>query len=261
MNILPIVVIYNADYITCAAYRTLLSHHPDATVVLYDNSPTPINARHASPSLHYIHNATNGGVSAAYNAGADYSRRKGSYDYLLLLDQDTEFDSRYIHTLLHTISTHPTAALIVPTINTKHGAAFSPTSKTGRKSSLPPGEYPLDNYRIVNSGACVSLEAFVAAGGYNEQIKLDFADFDFFKRLSTVAESFIVAPSTAVQDFSNHETGKDKLLSRFAHYIDGARRYRQSEHIGGEVLRHTLALTLRTRSVDFLTTYIKRYVL
>ena len=94
-------------------------------------------------------------------------------------------------------------------------------------------------------------------------IRLDFADFDFFSRLAEVSATFYRVDSIARQSFSNEETRVDRLFRRYQFYLEGARVARCNRHISTivnvEVLRHVLALTLRTRKWCFLSEYIKRF--
>jgi hypothetical protein len=162
---------------------------------------------------------------------------------------------------------HPDISLFVPQVLYAGKKPFSPIHRglrIKRGALLGEGSYSLKRYLPVNSGACIRLSAFCQIGGYNPLIRLDFADFDFFSRLAEVSATFYRVDSIARQSFSNEETQVDKLFRRFQFYLEGARvaRYNRliSSMVAVEVLRHVLALTLRTRKWCFLSEYIKRFL-
>jgi len=264
MNIFPIVVLYNVDFHESNVYRTLLSHYPKLRVLLYENSPMPQNKCYESDVVCYYHDSQNGGVSAAYNYGASIAKHLSDIDAVLLLDEDTKFEADYISILQMALSAHSDISLFVPQILYACSLPFSPIRRGfrwKRWEKLPEGVYKLDDYLPVNSGACIRLSAFEQVGGYNEDIRLDFADFDFFSRLGLVSDTFYRVGSVAHQSFSNDETETGKLFRRYQFYIEGARAARKNHHIKKmvdvEVLRHTLALTVRTKSFMFIKYLIK----
>lgn len=260
ISILPIVVIYKAVLPDCAVYKHLHMTHSFADIVLYDNSPKAVNEGYANKHIHYFHDSANGGVSAAYNYGAKWAMQHG-YRYLLLLDQDTEFDVDFIEKMCTDIKRYPQCPLFVPQIVVKsNNMPFSP-SKIGLWSIkgviLSPGLYSLSKYKPVNSGSCILLSAFAKVDGYNEHIKLDFADFDFFMRLNNTVSNFCVIDSRAYQNFSNEETDCAKAFERFKFYVEGAKQFSKPFVILPIVIRHILALTIRMRSLKFIKYYFK----
>jgi len=258
VKILPVVVVFNVDYHECNVFRSLLSHWSTVDVVLYDNSPEPINRQYESGTLHYISDPSNGGVSAAYNVGASIADDIGA-THLLLLDHDTTFEPDYIGKLTEAIRQYPEERLFVPQVILADGTPFSPfiVGRFGSKGIIAnEGTNRLGKMLPVNSGACVELTAFNEVEGYNPKIRLDFADFDFFGRLAERHSSFIVVGSTARQSFSNEETDVSRLLSRYRFYLEGAKAAQLDSRLKWHILRHTIALTMRTRSLEFLKLYI-----
>ena len=266
MNILPVVVLYNIDFRKTNAFLTLLSQQNDSRILLYENSPEPMNQSYASETVYYYHDAHNGGVSAAYNYGAELADRLGDVEALLLLDEDTRFESDYLSKLQSAMTQNPDVNLFVPQVLYAGEEPFSPIHRglrLKRGALLGEGRYRLKQYLPVNSGACIRLSAFRQIGGYNPFIRLDFADFDFFSRLAEVSETFYRVDSVARQSFSNEETQADRLFRRYQFYLEGASVASKNKLISSmvtvEVLRHVLALTCRTRSLRFITELIKRF--
>ena len=265
MNVLPIVVLYNTDFHTTNVWQTLLCHEPDCQVLLYENSLEPLNQRYASDQVLYHHDPNNGGVSAAYNYGACQARQLEGVEAVLLLDEDTCFESDYLKVLRDLLQAHPDINLFVPQVLYQGDFPFSPIRRGlrwHRGVSLPEGQYSLYDYLPVNSGACIRLSVFERVGGYQDAIRLYFADFDFFARLAEVSADFWRIDRVAQQSFSNSETDIDRLYRRYLFYLEGAREARKNKLIRRMVdvgvLRHTLALTARTNSLRFIKKYLFR---
>ena len=154
-----------------------------------------------------------------------------------------------------------------PTIITKKGVPFSPCSRKGFKTkavSLPSGVYNIRDYSPINSGLCIPIKIFQKVGGYNDNVKLDFADFEFISRCRKECLYLNLLPFVAVQDFSNDEQNVKKLLSRYRLYIESALAANWvtiSETIlmRVEVLLHTFSLIKRTRSLKFLKVYLTKF--
>ena len=126
MNILPVVVLYNIDFRETNAFLTLLSQQKGCRILLYENSPEPMNQSYASETVAYYHDAHNGGVSAAYNYGAELADRLGDVDALLLLDEDTRFEADYLSRLQSAMEQNPDVSLFVPQVLYAGDEPFSP---------------------------------------------------------------------------------------------------------------------------------------
>ena len=266
MNVLPIVVLYNVDFYETNVYRTLLSRFQGERILIYENSPEPQNQCYETENILYHHDSSNGGVSAAYNYGATIAKQYGDVDAILLLDEDTRFEPDYLTVLQTAIEIHPDIKLFVPQVLYAGDQPFSPISRgihKHRGALLGGGLYSLNDYLPVNSGACIRIAAFEKAGGYNPEIRLDFADFDFFSRLAVHDERFYRVDSVAHQSFSNEEKQLDRLFQRYQFYIEGARVAHRNPLIRNmvtiEVMRHTLALTARTRRLGFINYLIRNF--
>lgn len=263
MSIFPIIVIYNTDLKDSRTYKSLLGKRPDMPLLVYDNSPEPLNAKYAGGRILYHNDRSNGGVSAAYNYGCRLAEDQGSFDGLLLLDDDTLFDEDYIDKLTEAMSRNIDVDVFAPTVLYGKNQPFSPVKFSFLKSRgvrLKSGRHSLSQYLPINSGTCVRIEAFKRAGGYNERIRLDFADFDFFSRIKRFNNTFCVVDSIAHQRFSNDETDVDKLIERFECYLDGARNTVFKWFCMGQALRHTAALTFRTRRFVFVKLFINKFL-
>lgn len=266
-KILPIIVIYRCQLRDAVAYATFVRQNKFAHLVVYDNSPADYHQteKNIPHEIHYVHDIHNGGLSKAYNYGATLAKELG-YDFVLLLDQDTEFPADALQQYIAATKYH---MLIVPNVVLKTGLCFSPVSSGWfgvRPVNLPEGVYSMSTYNAINSGCCVPVDLYWQAGGYNEAVRLDFSDYEFQRRLRNVSTSLYVLPLVARQDFSNDEQNKEKLLTRFHFFLEGANGcelsgVRERMQMFVMVLKHTLALSLRTKNWKFIILYLKKYLL
>lgn len=258
MKILPIIVIYDKDWSECRIYKSLFSNL-EMEILIYDNSCKASNRVYENQLTHYIHDPSNPGVSKAYNKCAKWALQHG-FSHIVLFDDDTILPSTYIDNLYEVLRKEPETKVLAPLLKYDSGRKiFSPTrnpitNKTAKPLSLP-GINRLQDFLPVNSGSCINLESFFSVTGYNENIPLDFADYDFFVRLNNKVDTFYLLNCTGEQSFSNNETDSKKLLRRYKYYLEGAFHFCKPSAIRLQVFKHTLSLFLRTNDIEFLKLY------
>ena len=222
IKILPVIILYRQALTECRSYRTLLDGY-DGKILVFDNSPETL-APPDDPRVIYHHAPDNPGISAGYNFAADYAI-KNDFDWLLLLDQDSEFTFP-LSRCIEAINAHPGIGLFAPAMYTAQGTPMSPVNlqtffPTAQK--MAPGKYPLAAYAPVNSGTCVAVDLFWKCGGYNEKVFLDHSDYDFMERLSMVTEEFFLIDGAVNQDFSGDEVEPERVYTRFILFLKSAR--------------------------------------
>ena len=262
-NILPIIILYNQHLYESKTYLSFLQSF-DGKFVVYDNSPIPYSKKFDGRVIYY-HDKCNGGVSAGYNFGCKIASDLGYIDMLLLLDQDTQFDNMYLERLKQSIRNFPEVDIHAPLVLYGNNKPFSPVRKGWflKAKKISSQNLLLSDFILVNSGACIKLNKFIEVGGYNPNIRLDFADIDFFSRLASVSSCLRIVDSVAYQQFSNEETNRINLQNRYDFFLEGALSARKNPLIKTIVdicvLKHTIALTIRTCSLCFLKTYTNFY--
>jgi len=275
-EVLAIVVLYktaiaNSKTITTLT-ESLAASDNYLDILIYDNSPfkqdysIPDNNR---LRIHYVHDPSNGGVSKAYNYGASYAKEKTDKKWILLLDQDTSFSPDLISKFDEAYQNNTSLKLFVPILMTTDDIVFSPCKYYFRRGfplkTVSAGVTFFKNISPVNSGMLIKLDAFFAAGMYNEAIKLDFSDFQFIERFKKVQHHFFVIDSVGYQDFSNHETDIQKLNLRYAFFCEGAKRFERN-NVGDDgklflvALMRAVTLALRTRSTIYFSTFVNSYI-
>lgn len=263
-GIYPIIVTYYSELTDCKTYQSLLSHWEGRRFLIYDNSPTRINGKYKSSLIDYFGDGINRGVSSAYNYGCKLAEEKG-FKYILLLDEDTILEENFFKKLSCAIENNDDIDVFAPSIYYQEGKPFSPSIcsllKIKGVDLTANHSYPLTKYMPVNSGTCIRISVFKKANGYKEAIKMDFADFDFFQRLSSISSHFMLIESKAYQNFSNEETDINKLKRRYTLYLEGALATSHRHKFLLHIIRHTLALTIRTKQFIFINIFLKTFFL
>lgn len=264
--ILFIVVLYKCKYELSRTYRTLLSYVDSNDVFIFDNSPV---GQTISDGSHYTHCPENKGLSYAYNQASQYAKTKG-YSWLLILDQDTSFPDDALVRYKNAILDNPDIQLFVPKHRIASGLYMSPVRFKFKRGSLqkcvPEGRVRVLPYAPINSGMLVALEAFEKAGGYEDNVYLDFSDICFVEKFARLYSQFYVLNIECIQDFSEEEVNVASLLKRFDIYCECATNYPRMSLLDSvslfyTVTRHCLHLFIKTRETEFFRVYIANYLL
>lgn len=238
---------------------------------VHDNSPyrQEIINEYKLWNIVYRRDLQNGGLSRAYNEAASYAKSNGK-KYLLLLDQDTTFPQYALEMYLSRINNNIDIKLFAPILKIKNGKIMSPCKYVNKWGKLiemiDPGIHNLNSYVPVNSGLCISLEGFFKAGGYNEKVKLDGADFQFIERFKTrVGELFYVLDLVIDQDFSLFDTDIENILHRFRIFLTDVGNFERSGmadsyYYNRIAVIRTLKLFIQTKSIDVINYYLKYYL-
>ncbi len=264
-NILPIVVLFHKKLKDSSSLNTLFTKS-DIPFYVHDNSEY-LQGTDDISVLHYYSPQKNIGLSQAYNIAAKFAREH-NFEWLLLLDQDSEFPSDAWDIYQEAIKQHPECSVFAPIFHLKNGSSFSPISVSTlffRAVNLSPGKYNLKKYSPINSGLLIKLDAFERAGGYPENVFLDFADIQFCERLSKKEKQFCLLNMICKQDFSNEEIDIKKLKDRFTLYLRSARActfssvYKRLQY-KINIIKHTFALSHRTKNYSFVKIFIVEYL-
>ncbi len=228
-------------------------------IFIYDNSPTSDITHIKYPYIHYQHNADNPGLGYAYNAAAQYAHQE-HLEWLLLLDQDTNIPDDFLQKYLKAIHNNTNIKLFVPHVFQSNGQELSPLRrwKAQSKQLITNQTYPIKQYLLINSGLCIQLKLFENSGGYDEKIRVDFADTQFVRKLLHAGEqTFYLLNCKCLQNFSNDETELNKLKKRFQIYLENANNCKFIDF--GDwlfrqycIISHTFSLVKRTHNIYFL---------
>lgn len=257
-ELLVVIVLFKQTPEQSAAYNSLHAalriFHSFPKIVVYDNSP---ESAVVESHVIYFHDPGNGGVSKAYNRAsrvAQIQKKK----WILLLDQDTQVEALLFEKWTQAVSTHPLSVAFVPVIEDRKGVVspFYFVAARGRRINVIKRTFPLDKYRFINSGLFIGCNAFVLAGGYDEEIPLDFSDISFGERLRKITDHFVVLETSLAHEFSA-TTGLQLIpaLERFHYFCRGAlimgKRTGRRRLFFIQALLRTIRLSAYYRSTSF----------
>jgi hypothetical protein len=168
----------------------------------------------------------NHGLSYIYNRVVEFAITK-SYDYILLLDNDSSFDNIYFDQLIHAIEDNPSTLLFLPKVF--HG-----------KKSVSPGRfisckgYYADNFNFginnsknvtaINSGMLIKLSYFMdSCFKYNESILFYGVDDNFMLHFSKFQKPFYLLEHCFKHDLSKFNAAESYEMKqwRFDDLING----------------------------------------
>lgn len=253
---LAILVTYGQDFRQCSSWLSLRA----ATGIqvdwfVADNNPEAIQHGEQLEYRHYPHNP---GVSQAYLAGATYAREHG-YRWLLLLDQDTHFPLESWQAYQAARDKWPGYVLYSPQLwSGKLGISPAPIyfGRTFASKNLPTGPYTIAAYNPINAGMLVALDAYLAVGGHEPTVYLDFSDFAFLRKFKQLHKHAVAVPFSVQHGLSGTETRTlEQDYVRFSHYC---RCMKAFARLGGPwfwlyfwTIIRAVMLSIRHKSIHF----------
>ena len=244
----------------------------DIGIILADNSDDPhIRQENRSAAEEYgavyLDMQGNRGLPAAYNraiqeseSGTDRSRD----GWIVTADQDTCFPDAYVQVLEETAG-QTTCDVLAPVV--KAGEKFlSPCRRKGSRfvpyTSDISGTGELQNAFFINTGLAFRRSVFEDPEiRYDEQLFLDFVDFDLICRLRTRNRNkvlFGLLPGAALQQqFSGAEQRTpEQDLNRFRHFVHDGRLFYERWYGKGAaesaIRSRALRLAAKHRDMRFL---------
>ena len=173
-NVHGVTVLYNADDTVIANIQSYIQELDQLYVV--DNSelvnPLLINKLKAFSNCTYINNNGNKGIANALNVGAKLAIDAGAA-WLLTMDQDSRFEEgQFLKLIEYTTN-----------LNDKITGLVSPFHKT--KISVELKTATDEVLTTMTSGNLISLYAWKAIGGFDEDYFIDAVDWDYCLRLTS----------------------------------------------------------------------------
>jgi GT2 family glycosyltransferase len=238
MKILAIVVRYKTPVEQSQTLRSLseaFSSDPELLrnydVLLWDNSPVPLEDPQLSFPFRYDFSDLNLGVAGAYNHALAHAESIGT-PWLLLLDQDTTVTAHYLQRMLGyatEIEYDQSIATIVPFVRS-HDTLVSPR-KFGQFicshqiQRTVSGICREDAY-AVNSGTVMRASALRAIGGYSEEFWLDFSDAYIFHALYRHGKHIYIAGDLELaHSIASMNFDQEMSLERYRSFLAAENAY------------------------------------
>ena len=268
-HILYVVVLYGQKYEMTNVYKSLLIKVSQRNVWIWDNSKNrDINAHLNFGKSNYSFSEVNVGLSFPYNCAGEYAFQN-NYQWMMLLDQDTEFDTSFLNILNVSIRENPNIKLFCPQHRLLNNIYLSPVKSILKFTRLSrtqvSGVFNIADFCIINSGLVVNVATFRKVGGYNEKVFLDYSDFQFIDRFAKVESKAFCINSVCIQDFSNNCIDKDKLLNRFSLFCESLKEISCNtlkDQISYKlvVLQRCMSLIIRLKNFSPLIILFKKYL-
>ncbi len=266
-KILICCVVYNQDLFKTNTYQSLLKNEDD--VFIYDNSEKSLTSKSQLPQ-NWIYKTTgkNEGLSKAYNIAVEYAN-KNKYKWILFTDQDTLFSKNAFKIYEKSIKQYPKDNLFCPIVFMNKRKVMSPLKNIKylwyKDGHIKPGDLiDLSNFSVINSGMMVNVNTFIAAGGYNESVFLDFSDFQFLEKLSEICQNGRVIDVECSQSFSNQEQSKVQKINRFRLFCLSIKNFKCKKKrnriwIHLAVIKRALSICMTSKSTKPLSILVNTY--
>jgi GT2 family glycosyltransferase len=278
-NIQFVIVLYKCALQNAASFISIsksLKKHVDnkairCSLFVYDNSPylQEFASLESFWDIVYKNDPNNSGLSVAYNQAAEHAKQNNK-QFLILLDQDTTFPVNSMDIYMQSINANSDINIFAPILRIANGKIMSPckyVNKWGKLiDSIASGPNNLDKFVPVNSGLCVNLDSYFIAGGYNEDVKIDGADFQFLERFKKkVGKVFYILDLEVYQDFSLFEIDVNNIMSRFVILLKDVRNFERTGLLDTYfynriVLIRALNIFMQTKKPVVFYYYIKYYL-
>lgn len=210
-EIFIIIVLYKNNLENSRTISTLgIFLNKKVNLFVYDNSPEKQYQEekftYNNFDIQYFHDATNSGLSKAYNHALALAHDK-NYTWLLLLDQDTYFTKEYVEAIeLLQIDDFKNTAAIIPRVNSLNGGQQISPGKIllggiCRPLKLKEG---IVNSKIsgINSGTILNVEYLKLINGFNTNYTLDMLDHWYFRKIFSDGKDVFLLNAEIKQDLS-----------------------------------------------------------
>jgi rhamnosyltransferase len=167
MELCTVVVLYKPS----AKHLESLRQRTGALVVI-DNSPEHAADSTFEPTARYLWLGGNHGIGAAHNAGINLARQTFDATHVLLLDQDSSADDRFVELMVQawrdqTLGGQRIAAIGPTHIDEGTNVRLRSVRRDERRVCLP------------SSGTLLAVESFKEIGPFREDLFIDMVDFEW----------------------------------------------------------------------------------
>jgi len=248
--VLILIVLYKQNLEDSSSYKSLCQNIDSISfpyeVLVYNNTPS---IKIPESDFYAVFNSSeNQMLVGAYNYALEVSRKK-KFDWLLLLDQDTQLTSQYFLELsnsLNSVSEGVGAILpsvisanikISPMILSKFFGPFGIKKPYSGTEDLKKTEYVSG----INSATILRTKAITKIGGFSKDFPLDFSDHWYFFRLYQLGYSVNCLRVAINHDLSVAKSYNPMGVKRYIQYLEA--RYLFAKKTSFSVM---LALKLRS---------------
>jgi len=241
-------------------------------LIVYDNSPETMVDIYPQDYKNFNiighHDESNPGISKAYNEGHKIAKSLNK-KWIVLFDQDTKFKEELFVNYFNAVKNNDNIFLYAPILMDQN-KILSPCRfllKRGFKlKNIKPGIQPIKRIGLLNSGMFISTIAFEKTGGYNEKIKLDFADIEFLERFKKNYKYFYLLNVRCKHQFASiSDKNKEKIISRYKIYCNSTIHFSTNFYqyiiLMFWAFARGIKLLMKHRDLIFLSIFFKYYLM
>jgi hypothetical protein len=230
-DVLLIIVLYKENLFNTLTFKSISEASNKSNLLLdlfvYDYSPNPnrfnsTDVRYNNFNILYFSDKDNKGLSVAYNRGIEYGRKKEK-KFVLMLDQDTVFSENIFSDYERAVHEFPYINIFAPILLIENDKIFSPCvyklKRGWHPKKISTGVNYLFKFVPVNSGVMLSMNVFNRVGLYNENLRVDFIDFQFMEKVRKFYKTFCVVGTIGRQSFSANTYDLESELTRFKIFL------------------------------------------
>lgn len=219
-----LIVLYKKSLENSETLQSLLKSKDeikDSLLIVWDNSPNPMIEKSQTlllqlfTNFEYIHTPQNYSLSKIYNIVS--KKYLSKYEYLVLFDHDSEFDSNYFSTLIKDIRLNRNINLFLPIVYSEN-SMVSPAHNYIIKSRLWTknllGLMSSKNKTAINSGMTIAKKVFDDGFEYDERMTYYGTDNYFMTKFANKYQFLFVVNNIIKHNLSFNTTDdiETKLL-------------------------------------------------
>lgn len=215
------VVIYNPTELDKKKLRDLFQTNFHFLIV--DNSTSKSKfIDHKEDNITLLSNGVNIGLSKAYNLFLN-SAKQLNFTYLLILDQDSDFNVNSIERMLLGFSfklNNMKVGLVAPRIVYDHKK-----NTLNKKNVIKKDDFENVNW-VISSGSLLDVDIALFVGGFDETYFIDRVDADFCAILRRQSFNILVCNRVKMTQFLGETIGNGLFQhSRIRHYYRSRNRF------------------------------------
>jgi glycosyltransferase involved in cell wall biosynthesis len=211
-DIFPVLVLYKTGLAESKTMRSLAAAiKSDANLLVYDNGPArQYDAeifKFGQLTIHYYHDPSNPGLSAAYNFALKLAT-EAQKQWIMLLDQDTGFNSGYIGEVerLDAKKLSGNIVAVLPNVVTVQSQRIISPCVVGLGAVTRPARLGAGvvgtKISGINSGTILNVSYLRSIGGFSQDYSLDMLDHWYFRKIFLDKKSVYLMNSVIHQDLS-----------------------------------------------------------
>lgn len=222
-------------------------------LLVYDNGPEKQSNKesfeYGNLDIVYKHDPENSGISKAYNEGVEFASGRRA-DWILLLDQDTVFNSNFFESYIETTAksiAHDIVCIIPKVLSINDSILFSPSKIfpggiTRPLKRIKPGII-VEPITSINAGTFISTQFVKSIGGFNNAFPLDMLDHWYFREINNKKKKVLLLDTYIHHDLSVISFFDKVSISRYDSILLSEREFFKDHFV--DLIVYKLRLVIR----------------